>query len=140
MINKKKFAPVSPKAMDSFKTFAPEIIKKTVEISMKRHNEISQHKDQAHSIINSGMEFTTKMLESALLTGEISLLEDELKWAADRLPHDGVSMKHVLVRLKIYRKQIINILPEDDASEIVPFLDWMIQWQENHLKEEFHER
>ncbi|MCK9151733.1 hypothetical protein [Methanobacterium alcaliphilum] len=139
MPDNNQFSPVSLETMNCFKKHAPEIIEKTVQISMKRKEEVIQHGNQAQKLLILGMQFTTKMLESALITGEISLLEDELKWAKDRLPHDDVTMKHVLVRLKIYRTQIMKTLPEECAIEIVPFIDWMIEWQETHLKEELNE-
>ena len=71
----------------------------------------------------------TKMLEAALLTGEIPLLEDVLTWAKDRLPHDGVTPEHVYHRFQIYREVIVDLLPDEFASEVIPYLDWMMTRQ-----------
>ena len=81
-----------------------------------------------------GMEFTTRMLESAMSLREVSILEYQLNWACDRLPHDGVALKHILIRLEIYREQIIEALTEEYASEITLYLDWMITWQKEYIK------
>lgn len=66
---------------------------------MKNKNDIVQHGDEAEKLLKIGMEYITKMLESAMSLGEISLLKDQLSWACDRLPHDGVEMEICLVVL-----------------------------------------
>lgn len=132
-MNQEEFPPVSSEALKSFKEYSPQIIRNTVNISLKRTDEVAQHGDQARELLSTGMEFTTRMLESAMLMGEISILEDQLSWACDRLPHDGVALEHILIRLDIYREQIRDVLPEEYASEIIPYLDWMIEWQKEFL-------
>ena len=47
------------------------------------------------------------MLDAALATGEEVLLADQLTWALDRLPHDGVAPQHVLARFRILRDVVI---------------------------------
>ncbi|QUH22291.1 hypothetical protein HYG87_00175 [Methanobacterium alkalithermotolerans] len=133
-MNQDEFPPVSPEALKSFKEHSPDIIKNTVNISMKRSDEVDQHGDQARELLTIGMEFTTRMLESAMSLGEVSILEYQLNWACDRLPHDGVALKHILIRLEIYREQIIEALTEEYASEITLYLDWMITWQKDYIK------
>lgn len=125
-----KFYPISGEALESFKENSPEIIKNTVNRSLKREEEVNQHGKQARQILISGMEFTTKMLEAAMLTGEISLLEDVLIWAQDRLPHDQVTMDQVKVRLIIYREELIKIMPKKYSSKITPYIDYMISWRD----------
>lgn len=125
-----EFHPISAEAIESFKENAPEIIKNTVNRSLKREEDVKQHGKQARQILTSGMEFTTKMLEAAMLTGEISLLEDVLIWAQDRLPHDQVTMDQVKVRLIIYREELIKRMPEKYSSTITPYIDWMISWRD----------
>ncbi|MEW6011375.1 MAG: hypothetical protein AB1604_08785 [Euryarchaeota archaeon] len=133
-MNQEDFPPVSPEALKSFKENSPRIIKKTVDISMERSKEVEHHGKKARELLSNGMEFTTRMLESAMSLGEVSILEYQLNWACDRLPHDGVALKHILKRLEIYREQIIEALPEEYASEITLYLDWMITWQKEYIK------
>jgi hypothetical protein len=120
---------ISVEALESFRENSQLIIKETVRRSLKREEEVSQHGDQAEKLITSGLEFTTKMLEAAMSMGEIPLLEDELTWAKDRLPHDGVEMEHVLTRFKIYRDLVGEKLPPEYATEVTGFIDWMIAHQ-----------
>ncbi len=48
-MNQEDFPPVSPEALKSFKEHSPDIIKNTVNISMKRSDEVDQHGDQARN-------------------------------------------------------------------------------------------
>ncbi len=133
-MNQEEFPPVSSEALKSFKEHSPHIIKNTVNISLERSDEVVQHGDHARELLSSGMEFTTRMLETAMLLGEVSILEDQLSWACNRLPHDGVALEHILIRLEIYRGQIREALPEEYVSEITHYIDWMIEWQKEWLK------
>jgi hypothetical protein len=135
MVNKKDLPAISPEALESFRDNSPAIIKETVARSLKREEEVSQHGDQAEKLITSGLEFTTKMLEAAMSMGELPLLEDELTWAKDRLPHDGVEMEHLLTRFKIYRDVVKENLPPEYADEITDFIDWMITYQKEIIRQ-----
>jgi hypothetical protein len=123
---------VSTEALVAFRAATAEIIKETVAQAMICKADIKQHGDQAERLITSGFEFTTRMLDTAMSMGAISLLEDELSWAKDRLPHDGVSMQHLLNRLTIFRKIVLNKLPPREGSEVVRYIDWMIARLEKH--------
>ena len=68
-------------------------------------------------------------------TRQVSLLEDQLTWAMERLPHDGVVPAHILNRLRIYREVVGETLPERHANEIEPYLTWMIARQKELLEE-----
>lgn len=125
---KNKLAPIYPEALESFQENRNIIIKETVSRSLKRDHEVDHHGEKAPELLTTGLEFTTKMLEAAMSMGEVALLEDELKWAQDRLPHDGVQMEHVLNRFKIYREVINETLPSGYANEINTFIDWMISY------------
>ncbi len=127
---KNELPPISPEALSSFQENSTTLIKETVSRSLKHYHEVEHHGENAPQILTTGLEFTTKMLEAAMSMGEVSLLEDELKWAKDRLPHDGVKMEQVLHRFKIYRDVIQETLPSEYATEITAFMDWMINYQQ----------
>jgi hypothetical protein len=129
------YQPVSPATLAAFHNASRSIIEETVARALKRRVEVVQHGDQAEQLISSGMEFTTRMLEAALMTGEIPILEDELLWAKDRLPHDGVALEHILSRLIIYREVIAEKLPEESAREVNRFIDWMITRQQELIQD-----
>lgn len=127
--------PISKEALASFQENRDAIIKETVSQSLKIDHEVEHHGEKAPQLLTTGLEFTTKMLEAAMITGEVVLLEDELKWAKDRLPHDGVQMEHVINRFEIYRGVVNETLPSDYASEIITFIDWMINYQRALISE-----
>ena len=117
---------VSKKALDSFRKFSPDIIKKVVDLSMLRKDEISQHGDKAYQILTAGIDMTTKMLDNAMSVHEPELLAEQLKWAKVRLPVDNVKPEHIYSRFKIYIDVINQILPADYASEVNNFVNWML--------------
>jgi hypothetical protein len=118
---------ISQKALADFRKAAPEIIKETVAQAMLCTDDIAQHGEQAESLITSGLVFTTRMLDSAMSVGATALLKDELSWAKDRLPHDGVSMQQVSRRLIIYRNIILEKMSPNDGIEVVRYVDWMLE-------------
>jgi hypothetical protein len=122
---------VSQEALKAFRTAAPQIIKECVDRALLDKANVAQHGDQAESLITAGLQFTTRMLDSAMSVGATALLADELAWAKDRLPHDGVSMQQVSSRLTIMREIIFNKLPRAEAREVVSYLDWMLERMEN---------
>lgn len=133
---KNKLPPISPEALESFQENRDTLIKETVSRSLKRDHEVEHHGEKAPQLLTTGLEFTTKMMEAAMSMGEVVLLEDELKWAQDRLPHDGVQMEHVLNRFKIYRDVVNETLPSEYANEITTFIDWMINYQQALMKQD----
>ncbi len=133
---KKELPPISPGALVSFQDNSDTIIKETVSRSLKRDHEVEHHGENAQELLTTGMEFTTKMLEAAMSLGEIALLEDELLWAQDRLPNDGVQMEHVLNRFKIFGDVIKETMPSEYVNEIMAFIDWMINYQQALMEEE----
>jgi hypothetical protein len=120
---------ISPEALESFRKLSDNIIKETVSRSLENKDEVSNHGDQAERILTIGLEFTTKVLDAAMSVGELPFLEDELLWAKDRLPHDGVMMEHILSRFKIYRDVVNEMIPVKYANEVNYFIDWMIARQ-----------
>lgn len=116
---------ISKEALASFRAASPEIIRETVALALLSKEDVAQHGAQAEKLITSGLEFTTRMLDSAMTFGSTDLILDELLWAKDRLPHDKVSMQQVANRMKIYRHTILNKLPPGLASEVISYIDWM---------------
>jgi hypothetical protein len=98
--------------------------------SLERHAEVSQHGEQAERLITAGIEFTTQTLEAVLQLGDPTLMEFQLTWARDRLPHDGVAPAHLLARLRIYAQVVAEMLTAEQAREVNPYLNWMIERQQ----------
>lgn len=128
--------PVNQSAMSAFKINRPMIIQEVVSRSMQRTEDTTQHGDQAEELITSGLEFTTRMLENTMPTGQTALLEDQLTWALDRLPHDRVAPEHLLSRFEIYTQVVAELMETEDAQQINRYLEWMINRLEAMLQEE----
>jgi hypothetical protein len=113
----------------AYRAATPTIIEETVARAVTRRHEVAHHGDRAAALIRTGMEFTTRMMGTAMAMGETSLLEDQLTWARDRLPHDGVEREHILSRFQIFRDVVQETLEPEHAAEVVPFIEWMMARQ-----------
>lgn len=132
--DKNDLTPISTEALISFKEHIPEIIKETVNRSLKREEEVAHHGEKGREVLTSGIGFLTRNLEAAMSMGEVAFLEDQLIWAQDRLPHDGVESEHLLSRFKIYREVILKTLTPAHAAEITGYIDWMISFQQGLIE------
>ncbi|MFA6448112.1 MAG: hypothetical protein WCX65_01470 [bacterium] len=119
-------APITAGALEAFRAASAVIIRETVRRSMEFSAEVEHHGAQAEQLITIGLQFTTRMLEAVMVSGQVSLLEDQMEWALERLPHDGVQAAHMANRLEIYAKVVGETLSQDQAAEIVPYFKWMI--------------
>lgn len=126
--------PVSAATLAAFRSASPAIIAQVVARSLAQENKVTHHGENAEQLITAGIQFTSRMLEAALAVGEVALLEDQLTWAMDRLPHDDVAPEHVLNRFRIYREVVQERLPAEQAAEIIPYVDWMITRQQELMQ------
>ncbi len=122
-----KPAPVPPRALDAFSSKRHRIVQRVVERSLARTEEVAHHGDDAERLITAGIEFTTKMLLAAMEMNEPSLLEHQLEWAKDRLPHDGVEPKYLLNRLSIYGEVVEQLLEPAHVEQIGAYVEWLIE-------------
>ena len=118
---------VSKTALEAFRGASSQITAETSLRALARREEVAHHGADALRLISSGIEFTVRMLDAAMAAGESALLEDELRWALDRLPHDGVSAEHMLSRFALLREVVKERLSPSAASEVALVIDWMEQ-------------
>jgi MerR family transcriptional regulator, light-induced transcriptional regulator len=116
---------VSPAALEAFRAASPAILAETLARSLARREEVAHHGAEAERLIAGGLGFTMKMLDAAMAAGESALLEDELSWAIDRLPHDGVSVDAMVSRIRILEDVVLELLPPLPGAEIASVLQWM---------------
>lgn len=135
MSNSGSLVPLTPAALDAFRQARPEIIRRVVARSMEHEDQVAHHGQEAQRLLTSGIEFTTRMLDSAMTVGHGALLEDQMTWAQDRLPHDGVEPEHLLTRFKIYEDVVGELLPAEVAAQVNAYLQWMIARQKELLGE-----
>ena len=127
-------APISDKTLHIFRDHKAQIEAAVVERSLKDKFDIEQHGKEAEALIKSGIHFTTEILESAMVSGEMALLKDQIDWSQDRLPHDLVQTIHIINRFNYYMDAISSFLPQENAHEILPYFQWMIQTFKNSVK------
>ena len=121
--------PLSTKALSAFRSAQGDIAREVVRRCLTRTEQVAHHGDDAQDLLTKGMDFVMRMLDSAMAVGEVALLEDELAWARQRLPHDGVSAEHVLTRFQILGQVVSEMLPDEAAAEVIPYLDWLVERQ-----------
>lgn len=54
--------------------------------------------------VKAGVLFTLRMLEAVAAVGDGILLEDQMRWALDRLPHDGIPPRMLARNLEVLRE------------------------------------
>ena len=87
-------------------------------------------------MLTTGLDFTTQALEVAMSLGDTSMLEYQLQWGIERLPHDGVQLADVLRRFQMLEQAIQAILLPQDAAQIEPYILWMIARQRELMNNE----
>jgi hypothetical protein len=123
-------------ALEAFREQSPRIISETASRALARENEVALHGEEARHVVASSLEFTVRLMDAAMACGESALLEDQLLWALDRLPNDGVSIEHVLSRLALLREVTMELMPKVLAVEIAA----VVEWTEQRLSELAAER
>jgi hypothetical protein len=114
----------------SFKKLKNSIIDQAVADIMRYTKSMEELGSAAEEKIRSGLGFTIEILISVMSLGDKNLLEDQLNWAKDRLPHDGVQPDHIMENMKILAGVINDLMTEKDAESIVPYMEWMIKRME----------
>lgn len=119
--------PVNSQTLASFREYAPRLIEAMIvrEFGTER---LGGRKAEA-DMVAAGMGFVIKMLDAAMEIGDVTILEDQLVWAAERLPHDGVSSGDVLQRFENFEQVLKAMLEPEHAQAIVLYVQWMIDRQ-----------
>jgi hypothetical protein len=126
---------VSPETLAAFRAHRAHLIETVVEWSLARPEEVVQHGAGARRVLAAGLEFTTQILEAVMQVGELGLLDYQLQWARDRLPHEGVAPAHLLARLEIYAQVVSGLLPAVQAAEVNRYVEWMIARQRQLMED-----
>jgi len=126
---------ISSEAQLAFKQNHTKIIDTLVTRLLKEPGQFVHLGEQAESILRTGFEFTSSSLEACMQINDASLLIDQLRWANDRLPHDGIGMERMIKNLHVYCEVISEMLPENYSSPIVELVQSMISIQKEIAKE-----
>ncbi len=119
---------VSKSALTEYRKLLGQIIEEVVDSIVQDRNLEGDGRDQI-DLLPAGFEFTLKMLDGAASVGDLALLEDQLQWAVQRLPHQGILPEHLLNRFQLLEIIMEEVLSEGTWTEFHPYIQWMIARQ-----------
>ena len=118
--------PVSPETLAAFETQRAAIVQATVVRCLANPQDVAQHGDQAERLLTAGLDFTTQAIGVAMRVQSGELLDQQLQWGNERLPHDGVTPTHLLSRLQILAAVIDELLSPAHAQVVNQYVQRMI--------------
>ena len=121
---------ITPEAQAAFKKQHTKLIEALVTRLLAEPGEFDHLGDQAESTLAAGFEFTASNLEVCMQVNDASLLIDQLRWANDRLPHDGIQMDRMTKNLRVYCDVISELLPAPYSIEIAGLIHNLISAQQ----------
>lgn len=136
--NKKESSliPVSEESLAIFRSRRGEIVVETTRRALAFEDEVAQHGGEAETLISTGLDFTTRAIETAMQYSDTAVLAHQISWGFERLQHDGVLPSHVLHRLEILEEVISTLFPKQHSQEINQFVRWMITEQERGMADD----
>lgn len=121
--------PVPEESVAAFRAASGDILRVATAAAMEDPAAVERHGDAAEQLIGEGFGWVVKGIDAAIAFHTVELLDDQMRWAMDRLPVSNVDPEAVLTRLRIVRDAIVDRLPAVHADAIVPYADWMISRQ-----------
>ena len=123
-------ATLDAQALQEFRKQQNQLVEKTVARLMEAKADFAHMGDKAESKMLAGFGFINRMLETTMEFDEIAIMEHQLEWSANRLPHDGVPMPIMIKTLHVYRQVIEENLSAESSQRIGQQLEWMVSWLE----------
>jgi hypothetical protein len=120
---------VTPAALDSFRAAHDQILTETTRRSAARTGAGDQPRTVSIETIRAGLQFTLRILDAAMATDSVEILDDQLQWAGKRLPHDNVSPALVLAEFQLLAEVIDQCLEPEHAAEISHAVRWLVERQ-----------
>jgi hypothetical protein len=124
--------PVSSEILEEFVERKDELIKHTIANWVKNSEAGEAQTKELSEKYQAGLVFTLDMLTTAMELGDLDLLEDQIKWALIRLPHDGISHNDLIENLVLLKKEFEEFISQENLDPIVFYLDWMIEKIKNY--------
>lgn len=103
-----------------------DLVAKTISQRMESKTEFEHFGGKANDIMTAGFGFLNRMLETVMEFDEFAIMEHQLEWSMNRLPHDGVPASMLLNNMRIYRQVVEENLSPASSREVVRVLDRMI--------------
>ena len=125
--------PLVTEALAAFRQQHAQIVRRVVGRLLAEPGRFAHLGERAEKILTAGIEFTTRDLETAMQVEAPVLLDEQLDWAHDRLPHDGIDPQRLLENLQIYAEVVAEVLPPAHAEQVNQYVQGMIAKQRKLL-------
>ncbi len=129
---------ISPETLAAYEANRARIVNEVVERSMQRPDEVAQHGSQARQLLTVGLGYTTEALGVAMRLHDCELLLIQVRWANERLPHDGVAPQHMLTRFQMLADVVRATLAPADASAVNQYVDALIAFEQAFVQSSAH--
>jgi len=129
LVNTPEPGRVSPETLAVFGAQRTAIIRAVIARAMEGDDGANQYGSQTEQFLTVGLDFTTQALEVTMQLHNLEMLDIQLRWANERLPHDGVQPDHLLKRYEILAQVVETALPAPHAQAVNQFVQWMIARQ-----------
>jgi hypothetical protein len=77
-------------------------------------------------VLEAGLDFILKGFASAMEMGELKIMDYQIEWGMDRLPHDGVSSLNVLATFRLVGEVVNELLSPGHAHQVQLYIDWSL--------------
>ena len=138
MTDPKDLPVLSPETLAEFEANRAQIVNEVVERSMQRPDEVAQHGSRARQLLTAGLGYTTEALGVAMRLHDCELLFIQVRWANERLPHDGVAPQHMLARFQILADVVRATLAPADAAAVNQYVDALIAFEQAFVQASAH--
>jgi hypothetical protein len=113
-------------ALAEFRKEKDDLVAETISRRMESNAEFEHLGGKANDIMVAGFGFLNRMLETVLEFDEFAIMEHQLEWSENRLPHDGVSGLMLLNNLRAYRQVVEERLSPTGGREVMRVLDRIV--------------
>ena len=117
---------VTAVALAEFRDKKDDLVAKTISRLIESRTDYQHFGDKAEDIMTAGFGFLNQMLETTLEFDETAILEHQLEWSMNRLPHDGVPVSMLLNNIRVYRLVVEENLSPESAGVVGRVLGWML--------------
>ncbi len=77
-------------------------------------------------VLDAGLDFILKGFASAMEMGELNILNYQIDWGMQRLPHDGVTPMNVLHTFRLVGEVVDELLQPAHARQVRAYVDWSV--------------
>lgn len=113
-------------ALEEFRKEKDDLVAEIISRRMESNAEFEHLGGKANDIMVAGFGFLNRMLETVLEFDEFAIMEHQLEWSENRLPHDGVSVPMLLNNIRAYRQVVEEDLSPAGGREVLRVFDRIV--------------